>query len=61
VPKYIRSESLKDVLFRADYNYIKSFAICDIGTSGSRAEEGEEEDDEEEEDKEEGGHYIHCD
>jgi nucleoside phosphorylase len=61
VPKYIRSESLKDVLFRADYNHVKSSAICDMGTSGSGAEEGEEEDDEEEEDEEEGGHCIHCD
>lgn len=59
VPKYIRSESLKDVLFRADYNHVKNSAICDTDTSGSGAEEGEEED--EEEDKEEGGHCIHCD
>ena len=61
VPKYIRSEFLKDVLFRADYNHVKNSAICDMGTSGSGAEEGEEEEDEEEEDEEEGGYCIHCD
>ncbi|KAH9209105.1 nucleoside phosphorylase domain-containing protein [Leptodontidium sp. 2 PMI_412] len=61
VPKYIRSESLKDVLFRADYNHVGSSAICDIGTSGSGAKEGEEEEDDEEEDEEEGRHCIHCD
>jgi hypothetical protein len=57
VPKYIRSDSLKEVLFRADYNHVRSSAICDIGTSGNRAKEGEEEEDEEEE---EGG-CIHRD
>jgi nucleoside phosphorylase len=61
VPKYIRSESLKDMLFRADYNHVKSPTICDMGTSGGGAEEGEEEEDDEEEDEEEGGHCIHCD
>jgi nucleoside phosphorylase len=60
VPKYIRSESLKDVLFRADYNHVNSSAICDIGTSGIRAEDIEEQEDDEE-DEEEGGHCIHCD
>jgi hypothetical protein len=52
VPKYIRSDSLKDVLFRADYNHVRSSAICDIGTSGSRAKEDEEEEE---------GDCIHCD
>ncbi|KAH6668468.1 nucleoside phosphorylase domain-containing protein [Halenospora varia] len=61
VPKYIRSESLKDVLFRADYNHVKSSTICDMGISSSGAEEGEEEEDDEEEEEEEGGHCIHCD
>jgi nucleoside phosphorylase len=67
VPKYIKSESLKDVLFRAEYNHVKSPVICDIGTLGSRAEEGEDEEDneeeevEEDEDGEQGGHCIHCD
>jgi nucleoside phosphorylase len=48
VPKYIRSESLKDMLFRADYNHVESPPICDLGTSGSAAEE-------------EGDHCIYCD
>jgi nucleoside phosphorylase len=60
VPKYIRSESLKDVLFKADYNHVKSSAICDIGISGSGTKEGKEQEDEEE-DEEERGHCIHCD
>jgi nucleoside phosphorylase len=60
VSKYIRSESLEDVLFRANYNHVTSSAICDMGTSGSGAEEGDD-DEEEEEEEEEGGYCIHCD
>jgi nucleoside phosphorylase len=60
VSKYIRSESLKDVLFRGDYNHVKSSVMRDTGTSGSRAE-GEEEEDEEDEDEEEGGRCTYCD
>jgi hypothetical protein len=59
VSKYIRSKSLKDVLFKADYNYVKSFIICDIGISGSGTKEGKEQKDKEE-DKEERGYCIHC-
>jgi hypothetical protein len=61
VPKYIRSESLKDVLFRADYNHVQSSAIRDIGTFGSGTEKGEEKKDDDSDNKEEGGYYIHCD
>jgi hypothetical protein len=59
VLKYIRSKSLKDILFRADYNHVKSSTICDIGTSGSGAKEGKEQEDKKEENKEEGCYYIH--
>ncbi|KAH8730689.1 nucleoside phosphorylase domain-containing protein, partial [Phaeosphaeriaceae sp. PMI808] len=65
-PKYTRSESLKDVLFRADCNHIEKPAICDVGNSDNAAEGGGEEeedddDDDDDEDKEEGSHCIHCD
>ncbi len=75
VPKYIRSESLKDVLFRANYNHVKSPAIYDMATSSSWNKEGgdegdeeegeededEEEEEEDEEDEEERGHCHYCD
>jgi hypothetical protein len=51
VLKYIRSKSLKDVLFRGDYNHVKSSVIRDTGTSGSKAE-GKEEKNKKDKDKE---------
>jgi hypothetical protein len=54
--KYIRSESLEDVLFRADYNHVERYAVGDGGIAGNAGEvgirddkEGEEEDEKEEE------------
>jgi nucleoside phosphorylase len=61
-PKYTRSESLKDVLFRADCNHVEKSALCDTGTSNNGVENSEEEeDDNEEEDEKEGNPCINCD
>jgi nucleoside phosphorylase len=46
-PKYIRSESLEDILFRADYHHVEKSAIGDMDTPDNAGEEGEEEEEEE--------------
>jgi nucleoside phosphorylase len=67
VPKYIRSESLKDVLFMADYNHVEGSIISDTGTFGSGTTEGEKEEDNNnddgggEEEEEQRGSCIRCD
>jgi nucleoside phosphorylase len=53
-PMYARSESLKDVLFRADYNHVEKPAIGNVDTLDNADEEGEEEEEEE-------NHCINCD
>lgn len=51
--KYTRSESLEDVLFRADYSHVEQSAVDDggildnEGESGTRNDEGEEDEEEE--------------
>jgi nucleoside phosphorylase len=68
--KYTRSESLKDVLFRADYNHVERYTMGDGGIPGNAGEaeiredkEGKEEDNEEgeEQDEEEEKGCINCD
>jgi nucleoside phosphorylase len=48
-PMYTRSESLKDVLFRADYNHVEKSAIGNVDTLDNADEEGGEEEEEEKE------------
>ena len=60
-PKYTRSESLKDVLFRADCKHVEKPVVCDMGNSDNSFENIEEEDDDQMEDEEEGNHCINCD
>jgi hypothetical protein len=57
-PKYTRYTSLKDVLFRADYNHFPNPDICNIDTPNNAVQESEEEYDDEEE---QGGRCINCD
>jgi nucleoside phosphorylase len=52
VPKYTRSTSLKDMLFRADYSHVQKPNVCDISTSNNAVEEREEEP---------GNQCINCD
>ena len=47
--KYTRSESLKDMLFKADCKHVEKPVLCD------------KEDDDQMEDEEEGNHCINCD
>ncbi|RYP17562.1 hypothetical protein DL765_004451 [Monosporascus sp. GIB2] len=60
VPKYTRTESLKDVLFRADCKHVEK-SVCDIGHSDNAVENAEEQSYDEMEDEEEGNHCINCD
>jgi nucleoside phosphorylase len=60
--KYTRSESLEDVLFRADYNHVERHAMCDGGIPANAEEAGIREDKEgEEEDEEEEKGCVNCD
>jgi hypothetical protein len=60
--KYIRLESLKDVLFKTDYNHIEKYTIDDEDISDN-TEKAEIKDDnkDEEENKEKEKDYINCD
>jgi nucleoside phosphorylase len=60
-PKYTRSESLKDVLFRADCKHVEKPVVGNMGNSDNGFENIEEEDDDQMEDEEEGHHCINCD
>jgi nucleoside phosphorylase len=60
-PKYTRSESLKDFLFRADCKHVEKPVVCDMGNSDKGFENGEEEDGDQMEDEEEGNHCINSD
>lgn len=53
-PKYTRSKSLKDMLFKADCKHIEN-------TEESQEKYDDEEEDEEDEEEEEGNYCIHCD
>ncbi|PGH17821.1 hypothetical protein AJ79_00962, partial [Helicocarpus griseus UAMH5409] len=53
-PRYIRSDSLRDVLFRADCKHVEKPDTYDIDTEGNQEDDYEEEDDEKD-------HCIHCD
>jgi nucleoside phosphorylase len=57
-PKYTRSMSLKDVLFRADCNHFQKPDICDINTSDNMVGNSEKEYDDDEEQE---NHCINCD
>ncbi|KAF4960407.1 hypothetical protein FGADI_1054 [Fusarium gaditjirri] len=51
VPKYLRAESLEDVLFKADYGHVsenKNTTDCDVTPDSDEGEEEEEEEEEEE-------------
>jgi nucleoside phosphorylase len=60
--KYTRSESLEDVLFRADYNHDEKYAMGDGGVQDNAREVGirDDKEGEEEDEKEEEG-CINCD
>jgi nucleoside phosphorylase len=60
VPKYIRSESLKDVLFRADYNHIEEQIVGDVD-SEKKAENADEEEDYQTDDEGERSQCVNCD
>jgi nucleoside phosphorylase len=60
-PKYTRSESLKDVLFKADCKHVEKPVVCDMGNSNNGFENVKGEDDDQVEDKEEGYNCINCD
>ena len=48
VPKYIRSVSLEDVLFRADYNHVEKYVTDDEGAPDNAQEAGKRDDREDE-------------
>ena len=61
-PKYTRSESLRDVLFRADYNHVEKSVIGGMGTTGIAMQDGDDDDDDDDDDDEGGGNYCtNCD
>jgi nucleoside phosphorylase len=60
-PKYTRSESLKDVLFRADCKHVEKPVVCDMGNSDNDFENVEEEDNDQIEDGEGGDQCVNCD
>ncbi|RYO80522.1 hypothetical protein DL762_007612 [Monosporascus cannonballus] len=59
-PKYTRSESLKDVLCKADCKHVEK-SVCDMGHSDNAVENAEEQNYDEMEDEEEGNHCTNCD
>ncbi|KAH6606990.1 hypothetical protein Trco_006143 [Trichoderma cornu-damae] len=61
--KYLRSDSLQDVLFRADYSHAHESPMDTEGPTGGAIEYAEEEEDEEEgsEEEEDGGPCLFCD
>ncbi len=59
--KYIRSKSLKDVLFRAECKHVKKPIIYDINNFDNYFENVKREDNNGIEDKEEENYYINCD
>ncbi|KAK2589553.1 hypothetical protein QQS21_012766 [Conoideocrella luteorostrata] len=61
VPKYIRTSSLRDVLFRADYGHVEKPTFGQTGTPDEAEEDEEDDEDDEDDEEEEADCCINCD